>query len=108
MYNSAENDQFLVAGAYSWGKSSVALGWQDIVNSKINGQDQKSHDLNQYFGQYTYGLSKNTVSFLQVRYHKFKSDTARPLAAANWQYDGTATSGTDNGARVLVGTWTGF
>ncbi|KPC53571.1 porin [Amantichitinum ursilacus] len=105
--NSAENDQFLVAGAYSWGKNSVALGWQDIVNSKTDGNDNKDHDLNQIFGQYTYGLSKNTVSFLQVRYHKFKDDTARPLVAATWQVDGTAT-GTNNGARVLVGTWTGF
>ena len=106
--NKAENDQFLLAGAYSWGKNSVALGWQDIVKSKADGQDQGGKNLNQVFGQYTYGLSKNTVGLVQVRYEKFKSDDQRPYVAATWQVDGASPTGTDNGMRVLIGTWTGF
>ncbi|MDR3428117.1 MULTISPECIES: porin [Silvimonas] len=107
-FTTAENDQFLLAGAYSWGKSSVALGWQDITNSKTNGDKDSNHDLDQIFGQYTYGLSKNTVAYVQGRYHKFKDSNTRPYVAANWQLDGTSPSGTDNGARLLIGTWTGF
>ncbi|MBB5192512.1 putative porin [Silvimonas terrae] len=103
-----ENDQFLLAGAYAWNKSQLALGWQDIVNSKIDGQKFNDANANQFFGQYTYTLSKNTSAYLQARYMKFKDADVRPFAAADWQLDGVASTGTDNGARVLIGTWTGF
>jgi predicted porin len=113
----AENQQYLVAGAYTWGKSQLALGWQDIVQSKANGRydglvggnsDASGHNANQFFGQYTYNLSKQTSAYLQARYMKFGNADQRPYYAAPWQLDGVASSGTDNGARVLIGTWTGF
>ncbi|GGP23182.1 porin [Silvimonas iriomotensis] len=104
-----ENDQFLLAGAYAFNKkSSLGLGWQNIVNSKVNGNKDNDHNANQFFGQYTYSLSKNTNAFVQARYMKFKDADVRPYNAETWQLDGVASSGTDNGARVLVGTWTGF
>ncbi|MDR3428116.1 porin [Silvimonas sp.] len=104
----SSNDQFLLGGAYRWGKQSIALGWQDVVNSKVGGEKINDMNMNQLYGQYTYGMSKNTVAYVQARYMKFKSEDARPFATATWQLDGVASSGTDNGARVLIGTWTGF
>lgn len=115
----AENDQFLVAGSYDFmQKHQVALGWQSIVNNKYNGHkstdafgrhiDDGDFDSNQIFGQYTYALSKQTVSYAQVRYQMFGSDNGRPAVSTSGQFDGVSMTGTDNGSRVMIGTYTSF
>ena len=111
--NTAENDQFLVAGGYTTGKHSIGLGWTDIVNSKADGVEQSDHDMDEFFGQYTYALSKNTVTFVQARYHKFKDENTRPFVSSydgssGTSFDSIATTGTGDGARLLIGTWTAF
>ncbi len=114
-----ENDQFLVAASYDFmQKHQVALGWQGILNNKYNGHksvnvagqhvDSGDFDSNQIFGQYTYSLSKQTVGYLQARYQKFGSDDGRPAVSTSGQMDGVSMTGTDNGSRVMIGTYTSF
>ncbi|UXY14987.1 porin [Chitiniphilus purpureus] len=97
-----EQEQFLVRAAYTLGKHNLSLGYQEMLDSTLNG-GKVNDGVQQIAAQWTYTLSRQSEAFMQVRYQRF--DGANP--AAGFGFDGRQAS-EDDSARVLVGTWTGF
>ncbi|GAA5783788.1 porin [Chitiniphilus shinanonensis] len=97
-----EQDQYLLRVGYNFGKHGLSLGYQQMLDSKLNG-DKVNDGVQQVAAQWTYSLSKQSEAFVQARYQKF--DGANPVAG--FGFDGRQADD-DNSARILVGTWTGF
>ncbi|MCX7204511.1 MAG: porin [Proteobacteria bacterium] len=106
--SSVDVNQWLIGGGYNFGKNSINISYQQIMDAKLagglraanKGSDTVDSGVQQFAGQWGYMLSKNTQFFVQGRYHKYDSK-------ASTHFDGsTADSG--NSTRITVGTWTGF
>ncbi|MGL4605695.1 MAG: porin, partial [Iodobacter sp.] len=100
--------QWLIGGGYNFGKNSINVSYQQIMDAKIDGavrslnkgSDSVDSGVQQLAAQWGYMLSKNTQFFVQGRYHKYDS-------AKSTHFDGS-TADSSNSTRITVGTWTGF
>ncbi|WP_028451423.1 porin [Chitinilyticum aquatile] len=100
---SLEYDQWLIGGGYSFGKNSINLSYQQVMDADVSGgarPGDRDSGLQQFAGVWNYSLSKNSIFFVQGRYHKYDSAVAPRM-------DGAVAS-KDNSFRLTVGTWTGF
>ncbi|AZN36708.1 porin [Iodobacter ciconiae] len=106
--SSLDVGQWLIGGGYNFGKNSINVSYQQIMDAKLaggvrianGGRDKLDSGVQQFAGQWGYMLSKNTQFFVQGRYHKYDSK-------ASTHFDGS-TPDSGNSARITVGTWTGF
>lgn len=100
---SEQQNNWLIGGGYNWGKNSLNLSYQQYDDGEAS-QNGTSYDLDsgvqQVAGQWNYSLSKNSIFFVQGRYHWYDSPDSH-------HFDGSVQSAS-NSMRLTVGTWTGF
>ncbi|WP_028451422.1 porin [Chitinilyticum aquatile] len=100
---STEADQWLIGGGYTFGKNSLVLSYQQVMDADVSGganPGSRDSGVQQIAGDWKYSLSKNSVFFVQGRYHMYDSNLSP-------HQDGSVASAS-NSFRLTVGTWTGF
>ncbi|WP_028453219.1 porin [Chitinilyticum aquatile] len=106
----AEADQWLIGGGYSFGKNSITVSYQQLMDADVSGganPGSRNSGAQQIAGQWNYSISKNSVFFVQGRYHMYDSTSNDVGGNYSPRYDGSVAS-KDNSFRLTVGTWTGF